>query len=40
LGQHSRDVLAEAGYNPREIDDLIEAGAIGEPSWPMQADKP
>jgi crotonobetainyl-CoA:carnitine CoA-transferase CaiB-like acyl-CoA transferase len=40
LGQHSRDVLAEAGYNPREIDDLIEAGAIGEPSRPMQADKP
>jgi crotonobetainyl-CoA:carnitine CoA-transferase CaiB-like acyl-CoA transferase len=39
LGQHSRDVLAEAGYNPREIDDLIEAGAIGEPSRPMQADK-
>jgi crotonobetainyl-CoA:carnitine CoA-transferase CaiB-like acyl-CoA transferase len=40
LGQHSRDVLAEAGYNPREIDSLIEAGAIGEPSRPMQADKP
>jgi crotonobetainyl-CoA:carnitine CoA-transferase CaiB-like acyl-CoA transferase len=40
LGQHSRDVLAEAGYNPREIDDLIEAGTVGEPSRPMQADKP
>ena len=40
LGQHSRDVLAEAGYSPREIDDLIEAGVVGQPSRPMQADKP
>jgi crotonobetainyl-CoA:carnitine CoA-transferase CaiB-like acyl-CoA transferase len=40
LGQHSRDVLAEAGYSPREIDDLIWAGVVGEPSRPMQADKP
>jgi crotonobetainyl-CoA:carnitine CoA-transferase CaiB-like acyl-CoA transferase len=28
LGQHSRDVLAEAGYSPREIDDLIKDGAV------------
>jgi len=32
LGQHSRDVLAEAGYSPREIDDLIKDGAVAEPS--------
>ena len=28
LGQHSRDVLAEAGYSPREIDDLIKDGVV------------
>jgi crotonobetainyl-CoA:carnitine CoA-transferase CaiB-like acyl-CoA transferase len=32
LGQHSRDVLAEAGYSPREIDDLINVGVVAEPS--------
>ena len=32
LGQHSRDVLAEAGYSPREIDDLIKDGVVAEPS--------
>jgi crotonobetainyl-CoA:carnitine CoA-transferase CaiB-like acyl-CoA transferase len=28
LGQHSRDVLAEAGYSPREIDNLIKDGVV------------
>ena len=32
LGQHSRQVLAEAGYSPREIDDLIKDGVVAEPS--------
>ncbi len=32
LGQHSRDVLAEAGYSPPEIDDLIKDGVVAEPS--------
>jgi crotonobetainyl-CoA:carnitine CoA-transferase CaiB-like acyl-CoA transferase len=35
LGQHSRDVLAEAGYSPREINDLIKDGAVAEPSRPV-----
>jgi crotonobetainyl-CoA:carnitine CoA-transferase CaiB-like acyl-CoA transferase len=34
LGEHSRDILAEAGYSPREIDDLIKDGAVAEPSRP------
>jgi hypothetical protein len=28
LGQRSRDVLGEAGYAAREIDDLIKEGVI------------
>jgi hypothetical protein len=32
LGQRSRDVLVEAGYAPREIDDLIKEGVIAEQS--------
>ena len=32
LGQHSRDVLAEAGYSPPEIDDLIKDGVVAGPS--------
>ena len=27
-GQHTREVLAEQGYSPSEIDDLIEAGVV------------
>ena len=29
LGQHGRDVLAEAGFDAAEIDDLLEKGALG-----------
>jgi crotonobetainyl-CoA:carnitine CoA-transferase CaiB-like acyl-CoA transferase len=36
LGQHSRDVLAEAGYSPGEIDDLLKDGVVAGPSRPMQ----
>jgi alpha-methylacyl-CoA racemase len=32
LGQHTRDVLAEAGYPPEEIDALHESGAVAGPS--------
>jgi hypothetical protein len=27
FGQHTREVLAELGYGPAEIDDLIAIGA-------------
>jgi CoA:oxalate CoA-transferase len=30
LGEHSRDVLAEAGYSPAEIAALTEAGVVGD----------
>ncbi len=28
LGEHTRAVLAEAGYSAEEIDALLEAGAV------------
>lgn len=31
LGEHSRELLAEAGYSDAEIDALMECGASGEP---------
>jgi crotonobetainyl-CoA:carnitine CoA-transferase CaiB-like acyl-CoA transferase len=30
-GQHTREVLAWAGYGPREIDELVRGGAVQEP---------
>ena len=30
LGEHSREVLAEAGYRAEEIDALVQAKAVGE----------
>jgi alpha-methylacyl-CoA racemase len=32
LGEHTREVLAEAGYPPREIDALLESGAVAGPA--------
>jgi alpha-methylacyl-CoA racemase len=32
LGEHTRDVLAEAGYPPEEIDALHETGAVAGPA--------
>jgi crotonobetainyl-CoA:carnitine CoA-transferase CaiB-like acyl-CoA transferase len=32
LGEHTRGVLAEAGYSPEEIDALHESGAVGGPA--------
>jgi len=29
LGEHTREVLAEAGYGPAEIDELVSSGAAG-----------
>ena len=34
VGEHSRQVLAEAGYSDSEIDGLVESGAVEE-AWPM-----
>ncbi len=34
LGEHSRDLLAEAGYEPTEIDRLVTTGVIGEDPAP------
>ena len=31
LGHHTREILAEAGYAPAEIDALIARGIVGEP---------
>ncbi|MEZ5844931.1 MAG: CoA transferase [Hyphomicrobiaceae bacterium] len=31
-GEHTREILAEAGFTPAEISALIEAGAVGEPT--------
>ncbi len=32
LGEHTREVLAEAGYPPGEIDALLESGAVAGPA--------
>ena len=32
LGEHTRDVLAEAGFSPEEIDGLIAGGAVAGPA--------
>ena len=29
VGEHSRQVLSEAGYSEKEIEDLVESGAVG-----------
>jgi formyl-CoA transferase len=31
LGQHSREILIEAGYSEKEINNLLEAKVIAEP---------
>ena len=31
-GEHSREVLGEMGFEPAEIDGLIDAGTVGVPS--------
>jgi crotonobetainyl-CoA:carnitine CoA-transferase CaiB-like acyl-CoA transferase len=30
LGQHTREILSEAGHGMEEIEALVEQGAIGE----------
>jgi crotonobetainyl-CoA:carnitine CoA-transferase CaiB-like acyl-CoA transferase len=37
LGQHTREILAEAGYAPTEIDALLESGAVAGPADPVQS---
>jgi hypothetical protein len=39
LGEHSRDILAEAGYSPRENADLIKDGVVAEPPRPLETEK-
>jgi len=34
LGQHSRSILAELGWNNDAIDDLISSGAVAETPLP------
>src|SRR5207244_597623 len=31
LGQHSRELLTGAGYSAAEVDEMVAAGAVGEP---------
>ena len=37
LGQHTREVLAEAGYSSAEIDVLLESGAVAGPADTVQS---
>lgn len=37
LGQHSREVLAELGLAPAQIDDLVRAGSVVDGAIPAQA---
>ena len=32
MGQHTREILSEAGYANAEIDAMLAAGAVTEPS--------
>ena len=32
LGEHTREVLAKAGYGPAEIDALVASGVAGQPA--------
>ncbi len=38
IGQHSREILAELGYAPAQIDDLLEVGAVHAHEGGTQAD--
>ncbi len=31
FGEHSREILAEAGYDPADVDDLLASGAVSKP---------
>jgi crotonobetainyl-CoA:carnitine CoA-transferase CaiB-like acyl-CoA transferase len=31
LGEHSAEILAEAGYSDAEVDELVDAGVVGKP---------
>ena len=37
LGEHTREVLADAGYSDDEIDALVEQGAVAGPTAGSQA---
>jgi alpha-methylacyl-CoA racemase len=37
LGQHTREVLAEAGYEGAEIEALLESGAVAGPAEAVQS---
>jgi crotonobetainyl-CoA:carnitine CoA-transferase CaiB-like acyl-CoA transferase len=35
LGQHTREVLLEAGYAPEAVDALLQSGAVAQGSAPV-----
>jgi len=37
LGEHTRDVLKEAGYTSAEVDALLESGAVAGPAEAVQS---
>ena len=37
LGEHTRDVLREAGYTSAEVDALLESGAVAGPAEAVQS---
>ena len=37
LGEHTREVLREAGYTSAEVDALLESGAVAGPAEPVQS---
>jgi crotonobetainyl-CoA:carnitine CoA-transferase CaiB-like acyl-CoA transferase len=37
LGQHTREILEEAGYSPAEIEELIDSGAAAESRLPLRS---
>jgi crotonobetainyl-CoA:carnitine CoA-transferase CaiB-like acyl-CoA transferase len=34
LGEHTAEVLAETGYSPAQIDELLDAKVVAQPAHP------
>ena len=39
LGEHSREVLEEAGFSSLDVEDLVQAGVVGIPATPADLEK-